>query len=93
MIGILQSIDMITSLYENSFPMRFGVILYSSNLIKQIEKSGGEINTSVDSNGLNEEDLSSLVIFPLASAILLEVLFSRLVKVGYYQLSAVCSPL
>ncbi|XP_024024438.1 UDP-glucose:glycoprotein glucosyltransferase isoform X2 [Morus notabilis] len=58
----LESIDMITSLYENSFPMRFGVILYSSNLIKQIEKSGGEINTSVDDNGLNEEDLSSLII-------------------------------
>ncbi|KAF4392729.1 hypothetical protein F8388_010752 [Cannabis sativa] len=30
----LESIDMISSLYENSFPMRFGVILYSSKLVK-----------------------------------------------------------
>lgn len=59
----LESIEMITSLYENSFPMRFGVILYSSKLIKQIENNGGEINTSsMEFDNLNEEDLSSLII-------------------------------
>lgn len=67
MIEILQSIEMITSLYENSFPMRFGVILYSSKLIKQIENNGGEINTSsMEFDNLNEEDLSSLVNFPFS---------------------------
>ncbi|PON86639.1 UDP-glucose:Glycoprotein Glucosyltransferase [Trema orientale] len=59
---ILQSIDMITSLYENSFPMRFGVILYSSKLVKQIENSGGEIYSSTEKDNHNEEDLSSLII-------------------------------
>lgn len=58
---MLQAIDMITSLYENSFPMRFGVVLYSSKLVKQIENSGGEISSSSMEKD-NEEDLSSLVI-------------------------------
>ena len=54
---------MLTSLYENSFPMRFGVILYSSKLIKQVESSGGEVDcSSVENDNQNEEDLSSLVI-------------------------------
>lgn len=33
----LESIDMIMSLYENSFPVRFGVVLYSSKYITQLE--------------------------------------------------------
>ncbi|XP_031384011.1 UDP-glucose:glycoprotein glucosyltransferase [Punica granatum] len=56
----LEAIDMITNLYENSFPMRFGVILYSSNFIKKIE-SGAELHGAV-ANSQNEEDLSSLMI-------------------------------
>lgn len=50
---------MITNLYENSFPMRFGVMLYSSNFIKEIEMSGGELR-GAEARSQNE-DLSSLV--------------------------------
>ena len=59
-IGILQSIDMITSLYENNFPMRFGVILYSSKFVKQIEINSD--SSAKENDGQNEEDISSLVI-------------------------------
>lgn len=52
----LQSIDMILSLYENNFPMRFGVVLYSSKFIKQIETRGSEDDHEI------EEDMSSLII-------------------------------
>ncbi|XP_012458584.1 UDP-glucose:glycoprotein glucosyltransferase [Gossypium raimondii] len=57
----LQSIDMITSFYENSFPMRFGVILYSTQFIKKIEQSGGELHSS-EHDGELEDDKSSLII-------------------------------
>lgn len=61
--GILQSIDMIMSLYENNFPMRFGVILYSSKFVKQIEMNSDEISSSAKQNdSQNKEDISSLVI-------------------------------
>lgn len=63
-IGILQSIDTITSLYENNFPMRFGVILYSTKFVKHMELTGGGIYSSVKENDShNEDDISSLVIF------------------------------
>ncbi|KAA3463503.1 UDP-glucose:glycoprotein glucosyltransferase-like [Gossypium australe] len=55
------SIDMITSFYENSFPMRFGVILYSTQFIKKIEQSGGELHSS-EHDGELEDDKSSLII-------------------------------
>ncbi|MBA0572609.1 hypothetical protein Golob_002937 [Gossypium lobatum] len=55
------SIDMITSFYENSFPMRFGVILYSTQFIKKIEQSGGELHSS-EHGGELEDDKSSLII-------------------------------
>lgn len=59
----LQSIDMITSFYENSFPMRFGVILYSTQLVKKIETSGGELHSSaLENDSKTEDDKSSLVI-------------------------------
>ena len=65
-IGILQSIDTITSLYENNFPMRFGVILYSTKFVKHMELTGGGIYSSVKENDShNEDDISSLVIFSL----------------------------
>ncbi|KAA3462915.1 UDP-glucose:glycoprotein glucosyltransferase-like isoform X2 [Gossypium australe] len=57
------SIDMITSLYENTFPMRFGVILYSAQFIKKIEMSGGELHSSaLEHDSEIENDKSSLII-------------------------------
>ncbi|KAK8714348.1 hypothetical protein V6N13_149541 [Hibiscus sabdariffa] len=56
------SINMITSFYENSFPMRFGVILYSTELIKKIERSGGELHSSdFEHDSEIEDDKSSLI--------------------------------
>lgn len=66
-IGFLQEIDMITNLYENSFPMRFGVMLYSSNLIKEIGMTGGKLHESEVHS--QNEDLSSLV-FSFSSVLL-----------------------
>ncbi|XP_071724923.1 LOW QUALITY PROTEIN: UDP-glucose:glycoprotein glucosyltransferase-like [Rutidosis leptorrhynchoides] len=54
----LESIDTITSLYENSVPMRFGVILYSSKFTKALERNGGELQSSPEL----KEDISSLII-------------------------------
>ncbi|XP_017970879.1 PREDICTED: UDP-glucose:glycoprotein glucosyltransferase isoform X1 [Theobroma cacao] len=59
----LQSIDMITTFYENSFPMRFGVILYSTQFIKKIEMSGGELHSSsLEHDSEIEDDKSILII-------------------------------
>ncbi|KAE8669400.1 UDP-glucose:glycoprotein glucosyltransferase [Hibiscus syriacus] len=56
------SIDMITSFYENSFPMRFGIILYSTELIKKIERSGGELHSSdFERDSEIEDDKSCLI--------------------------------
>ncbi|MBA0717017.1 hypothetical protein Golax_004863 [Gossypium laxum] len=56
------SIDIITSFYENTFPMRFGVILYSEQFIKKIEMSGGELHSSaLEHDSEIENDKSSLV--------------------------------
>ncbi|MBA0655226.1 hypothetical protein Goklo_007730 [Gossypium klotzschianum] len=56
------SIDIITSFYENTFPMRFGVILYSAQFIKKIEMSGGELHSSaLEHDSEIENDKSSLV--------------------------------
>ncbi|KAG7031006.1 UDP-glucose:glycoprotein glucosyltransferase, partial [Cucurbita argyrosperma subsp. argyrosperma] len=51
----LQTIDTILSLYENSFPIRFGVLLYSSKFIKETENGDDGLNKS-------EADTSSLII-------------------------------
>ena len=53
---------MITSLYENNVPMRFGVILYSTKFVKQIEMTSGGIYSSAKENDSQNEDISSLVI-------------------------------
>ena len=54
---------MIISFYENSFPMRFGVILYSTQFIKKIEMSGGELHSSaLEHDDEIEDDKSSLVV-------------------------------
>ncbi|XP_077249735.1 EMS-MUTAGENIZED BRI1 SUPPRESSOR 1 isoform X2 [Tasmannia lanceolata] len=60
----LESVDTILSMYGNSFPMRFGVILYSSKLIKKMEDSGGELPLFASGKGGSdtEEDISSLII-------------------------------
>lgn len=53
------------SLYRNKVPMRFGVILYSSKMIKKIEDNGGELPTfsAGKDDRVAEDDISSLVIF------------------------------
>jgi len=61
---LLQAIDMIMNLYENQFPMRFGVILYSTTFIESLEKNGDEINASSSASAV-EEDISSMVKFIL----------------------------
>lgn len=59
----LESIDTITSLYEDNFPMRFGVILYSTKFVKHMELTGAGIYSSVKENdSQNEDDISSLII-------------------------------
>ncbi|KAK0591027.1 hypothetical protein LWI29_034667 [Acer saccharum] len=59
----LKVIEMITSMYENSFPMRFGVILYSANFIEKIEISGGDLQAyATKDDGQVKEDVSSLII-------------------------------
>ncbi|KAK9134686.1 hypothetical protein Syun_014016 [Stephania yunnanensis] len=60
----LEAIDTIISMYENSFPMRFGVILYSSKLIVKIEENGGNLPPYIVGNNNDdiEEDLSSMII-------------------------------
>ncbi|XP_016539076.2 UDP-glucose:glycoprotein glucosyltransferase isoform X1 [Capsicum annuum] len=59
----LEKIDTIVSMFENHIPMRFGVILYSAKLIKEIESSGGELPLSYRENNVsNQEDLSNLII-------------------------------
>ncbi|RDX75646.1 UDP-glucose:glycoprotein glucosyltransferase, partial [Mucuna pruriens] len=51
------SIDMIISLYENDFPVRFGIVLYSSKYIMQLE------NYSAKEDGDKfEEDISDMII-------------------------------
>lgn len=59
---LLQAADLIQSMFENSLPMRFGVILYSTKFIQKLETSGGEFPSSAENGSEREEDLSSLVI-------------------------------
>ncbi|CAN4108103.1 unnamed protein product [Withania somnifera] len=59
----LEAIDAIVSMFENHIPIRFGVILYSAKLIKEIESNGGELPLSYREKDIpNQEDLSSLII-------------------------------
>lgn len=58
----LETLDMIKSLYENSFPMRFGVILYSTDFLKKIEMNGGELLSTALEDESQIEDKSSLII-------------------------------
>lgn len=54
----LQSIDILRTLYENQLPVRFGVMLYSTLLIKTIEDNGGQIPSS---DSQVKEDISTMV--------------------------------
>jgi len=54
LFGILQSIDMIISLYENDFPVRFGIVLYSSKFVTQLENHATKEHS--------DEDISTMVI-------------------------------
>ncbi|CAK7357042.1 unnamed protein product [Dovyalis caffra] len=54
------SVNMILSLYENNFPMRFGLILYSSKFIKKVTSHG--LDVSAKENDAETEDISSLMI-------------------------------
>ncbi|KDP38843.1 hypothetical protein JCGZ_05000 [Jatropha curcas] len=59
----LESIDVIISLYENNFPMRFGLLLYSSKFIKKIEVGDADLHlSSVENDSQTQEDMSSLII-------------------------------
>ena len=58
---IMQTIEMVISLFENNLPMRFGVILYSANIIQKIEANGDELQRSLEDDLKSEEDVSSLV--------------------------------
>lgn len=53
---------MIISLFENNFPMRFGVILYSTKSIQKIESNIDELQLSSTEDDSQLEDVSSLVI-------------------------------
>ncbi|CAM8984047.1 unnamed protein product [Rhodiola kirilowii] len=53
-------IEMISSLYENNFPVRFGVILYSTKSIQKTELNGGEIKSTEFENDVS--DLSDMII-------------------------------
>ncbi|XP_020594123.1 UDP-glucose:glycoprotein glucosyltransferase-like [Phalaenopsis equestris] len=56
-------INMVLSMYQNSVPMRFGVILYSSKLIKHIEESKSRLPIVAKNDDFNEwDDISSLII-------------------------------
>ncbi|KAJ4874821.1 UDP-glucose:glycoprotein glucosyltransferase [Raphanus sativus] len=59
----LESIDTLRSLYENQVPVRFGVILYSTQLIKNIEDNGGQIKSyDAETNAQVKEDISTMII-------------------------------
>lgn len=77
--AILQCVDMIISLYENNFPMRFGLILYSSKFIKKVEVGGGDVHLSAVEDESQKEDISSLVFLHFPFARLYDVLFTALI--------------
>ncbi|CAK9160518.1 unnamed protein product [Ilex paraguariensis] len=55
----LETVETIISLFENSLPVRFGVILYSTQYIKKIEVNGV---VPVENDSQTGEDVSSLII-------------------------------
>ncbi|KAG0448863.1 hypothetical protein HPP92_027626 [Vanilla planifolia] len=56
-----ETVDMILAMYQNSVPMRFGVILYSSKFVKHIENQVVLLRDAED-DFKNGDDVSSLII-------------------------------
>ncbi|KAL9256883.1 UDP-glucose:glycoprotein glucosyltransferase-like protein [Drosera capensis] len=54
-------IDTILGLYESQFPVRFGVILYSTSIVKYMQENGGKFNPAAAGSHA-EEDTSNLII-------------------------------
>jgi len=79
---LVQAVEVFSMLYENSYPMRFGVILLSGRVLEQIAASGEDILTSVGADDVSnlkdsETDLSLLVypsinLVPLPSSFLVD---------------------
>ncbi|KAK9048740.1 hypothetical protein SSX86_032293, partial [Deinandra increscens subsp. villosa] len=57
----LETIDTIVTMFENSLPVKFGVILYSTKMIETLEANGGEF-PPLESDVQIKEDISSLTI-------------------------------
>ncbi|CAL1385560.1 unnamed protein product [Linum trigynum] len=55
----LEAVDMIISLYENNVPVRFGLLLYSSDFLNKVELTGGEVHSSATER---TENKSSVII-------------------------------
>jgi hypothetical protein len=55
----MQTIDMMVSLYQDSVPIRFGIIMYSSRFINVVEGSDGTLTNN------DGEDTSILVIISI----------------------------
>ncbi|KAL0384582.1 UNVERIFIED_CONTAM: UDP-glucose:glycoprotein glucosyltransferase [Sesamum radiatum] len=58
--NINETIDMMISLFENNLPMRFGVILYSTKSVENIEANDGELPVAHLKD--DQEDVSNLII-------------------------------
>ncbi|KAJ4845337.1 hypothetical protein Tsubulata_037705 [Turnera subulata] len=61
----LQSVDLTISLYGNNFPMRFGLILYSSKFLREIG-CGDPSLSAVKCIGQSNEDITSMVFASLS---------------------------
>lgn len=71
----MQTVDTILSFYENNFPIRFGVLLFSSKFIKQTENSDDGLTKS-------EADTSSLVTYFYFILLLVSNLWSMIYNVN-----------
>lgn len=63
---------MIISLYENNVPVRFGIVLYSSKYIMQLED-----HSAKDDGDKFEEDISNMVIFVFCGSRIYANIFFR----------------
>jgi len=75
---------MIMSLYESDFPVRFGVVLYSSKYIMQLE------NHSAKEDLDKFEDISDMVIFTFNCSEMYTTSQSSFFRKFYSQVTDVC---
>lgn len=77
----VQAVEAFTMLYENNYPMRFGVILLSGNVLEKIVANGEDI-ISVESDGVSKDKNSetdlSLLVYMSSSVFLIVALFFSL---------------